>query len=1692
MYEVRDQPVEAVVTRGATPAQEDDELQKLIDSLADSPATRASGTVTDIDLSAYSAPRTATLYIRNGVNVRFINGTLTRATSLTDAPLVQITGDSKLTLAKTAEISGNNFTSSYPIVEVRDGEIDVEGGKIAGNSTWEGKTKHTYSSVRLTDENARFYLTAGEVEYLIAPKGEIFASGGVLGIVAVYNYIKILGDVKAYCSFSRKEAYLDCMYELKPNASITLGYYYPDQTVAKNVPQDALNCFKLGYSDNITGSEDDYQLSYDNNSLVVRKKVSDDPIQTIKNVEPGTLPDRIPESARDIIEELTITGKLNGTDIVILQDMAKMKLRKLDISGCDIVEGGSAYYTSTSSLATKYYTANDEIGSSMFYQSTSLETVILPNSVTKLYGSSFHYGSVKSITIGPKVRVIDGGLCPGTRLEEIVLNDNSYFVLDDGFLYDAKRTTVYRAIESVKGEIKFPNSVSVIENSAFDGCGYITKVTLPSNLKEIKTACFSDCSSLTDVVFNANLSYLGYNCFSGSSALKTVDLSNTKVTYIYQSFYKCNAIETLLLPSTLETIWGTCFTSTKLNYISCPAVTPPTLEHPTTAFQYSSIKNSCRVVIPTKSMPAYKAAAGWKEFLKYESDKDPNLITTEDELQKRLDEIAAEKPSEPVTLTIAEGGIDIGAVSARTGCKAKITGGSIKVRNEKNGADFAYAINAGAEITFENITLDFGNKYLHNSTFLLGGSLTIGSKVTFQNIYQGTESTNGFFVTVGGHLKINSGTITANGTIINSEELTEVTINGGSLKTTGDLPTITGKANVYHYGGTVAGGKKTVIKISGTYYLGGLLSQPYPTVTGEKGSTLVDATNTTYIYAALKGTYTYCRDGQIGSADIKPTMQVDRIYVVGKNMMYGDATLPTLYVDKGSQIQLASAMTNTWIIDGKWTNFDLTEPYVLVTGCDKPYYRPKESDYSRMQFANLPDDVEAVYDAEKQAVLLQKKKVCDLQDMIDGTCEGEVPQEVVVPEDGVEVGCENDPLQCAVDQKIDGGDDKDEDGKPTRVICGCVKPLNPDIPFIRIFPYSFLTISNYNIRSILLENQYIQVYGTLIIDTNVYIYDFKRFIRIMPGGRVVWRDGHVDNVSEIVSNEGGTLEIEGDFDNGGKTFKNPEGGTLIIREGTFKGDIENHGTLIIEGGRIEGRIDNYGELTMRDCTVEGGDVDVYNHDGGIAKVDIGCEIGADGKGCIWSEMDIWIEGGVRVTDIHIKRGCRIHVIGKLTYYWRIHFFVINEFDIYVPFIFGDGYKLTEADCKYIEIELPEGYRWIYKDGQIVIVRIPYNVPTIVEYLEYFGPQGTPDKPWSFDYNKTNIDVSADWHVLNGYHLLFDGGVFTMNGGNIYIDSGATLWLKNITFKGIGHIYVYGTLCIDENVDFSDIAQFIHVCKGGVIRFAAQPLYNVPICIEEEHIVTGEAVVRDVKEAWLRYLVIDLPKNYRWIYKEGQIVIVRFPYNVPTIVEYLEYFGPQGTPGHPWSFEYDKTNIDVNADWHVLKDYHLLFDGGVFTMNGGNIYVDSGATLWLKHVTFKGIGHIYVSGTLYIDENVDFADIAQFIHIRKGGVIRFAAQPSYNVPVCIEEEHIVTGEAVVRDVNEAWLKYLVIDLPDGYVWEYDNTAHTVLIKVKEVDGILGVTSDSVQQDTYDLNGHKVDKPVKGRIYIRNGKKIVIAD
>ena len=72
---------------------------------------------------------------------------------------------------------------------------------------------------------------------------------------------------------------------------------------------------------------------------------------TIKLDEAGTLPNKIAVSRKNLITNLKIVGKINGTDLKFIREMAGCdydgketdgKLSILDLSDAKIVEGGSA------------------------------------------------------------------------------------------------------------------------------------------------------------------------------------------------------------------------------------------------------------------------------------------------------------------------------------------------------------------------------------------------------------------------------------------------------------------------------------------------------------------------------------------------------------------------------------------------------------------------------------------------------------------------------------------------------------------------------------------------------------------------------------------------------------------------------------------------------------------------------------------------------------------------------------------------------------------------------------------------------------------------------------------------------------------------------------------------------------------------------------------------------------------------------------------------------------------------------------------------------------------------------------------------------------------------------------------------------------------------------------------------------
>ena len=188
----------------------------------------------------------------------------------------------------------------------------------------------------------------------------------------------------------------------------------------------------------------------------------------IKLDEAGTLPDKISESQKNLITNLKIVGKINGTDLKFIREMAGCdvngketdgKLSILDLSDAKIVEGGSAYYSDRDDGF--ICTSNDKLGDYVFNGCSGLTSLTLPSSVTEIgEGAFLNCRGLTNFTI--------------------------------------------------------PSGVTKIGGAAFFCCYGLISLTLPSSVTAIGSEAFKHCSGLISIyVYMEKLPETGSNLFLG-------------------------------------------------------------------------------------------------------------------------------------------------------------------------------------------------------------------------------------------------------------------------------------------------------------------------------------------------------------------------------------------------------------------------------------------------------------------------------------------------------------------------------------------------------------------------------------------------------------------------------------------------------------------------------------------------------------------------------------------------------------------------------------------------------------------------------------------------------------------------------------------------------------------------------------------------------------------------------------------------------------------------------------------------------------------------------------------------------------------------------------------------------------------------------------------------------------------------
>ena len=190
---------------------------------------------------------------------------------------------------------------------------------------------------------------------------------------------------------------------------------------------------------------------------------------TLKLDEAGTLPDKISANEKNLITNLKIVGKINGTDLKFIREMAGSdfnrekndgKLSILDLSEAKIVAGGDAYVQ----YGDNHYTSNDKLGDYAFVDCSGLTSMTIPSGVT---------------SIG------EGTFCDCSGLTSLTI----------------------------------PSGVTSIGDWAFYGCSGLTSLTIPSGVTAIGKEAFYGCSGLTSIyVYPENLPELGTDIFNGCDA----------------------------------------------------------------------------------------------------------------------------------------------------------------------------------------------------------------------------------------------------------------------------------------------------------------------------------------------------------------------------------------------------------------------------------------------------------------------------------------------------------------------------------------------------------------------------------------------------------------------------------------------------------------------------------------------------------------------------------------------------------------------------------------------------------------------------------------------------------------------------------------------------------------------------------------------------------------------------------------------------------------------------------------------------------------------------------------------------------------------------------------------------------------------------------------------------------------------
>ena len=324
-----------------------------------------------------------------------------------------------------------------------------------------------------------------------------------------------------------------------------------------------------------------------------------------------------PDNHSEISYKVDLNNLFNKSDDSECEEMLNEVCEQYDMSGFGAEFIEAKYSNGWVTLCFDNDVKSVPYSQGIVYAS-SADTIVLPNSVTKIADEAFRNCVNASINLPESLQYIGSYAFSGNkRMTQLNLPINVVSIGESAFSDCISLVSVI-----------IPNSVTTIGKNIFKGCSSLTSVTIPNSVTTIVESAFDDCSSLTSLTIPNSVTTIGDRAFDDCSSLTSLTIPNSVTTIGDRAFGDCSSLTSLTIPNGVTTIGIYAFEN-------CSSLTSVTIPNSVTSIGSSAFSGCTgeliinnNVIIETNYTVTNYPSHSWLYGAKFTKLTIPNSVTT--------------------------------------------------------------------------------------------------------------------------------------------------------------------------------------------------------------------------------------------------------------------------------------------------------------------------------------------------------------------------------------------------------------------------------------------------------------------------------------------------------------------------------------------------------------------------------------------------------------------------------------------------------------------------------------------------------------------------------------------------------------------------------------------------------------------------------------------------------------------------------------------------------------------------------------------------------------------------------------------------------------------------------------------------------------------------------------------------------